>query len=209
MFQRAAEIEHSAKAYTDWGIALRASRQPAEARAILAKALEVDPNLSNGYNEIGLSYLGEGKWSEAAEQFVKAINLDSRWSNYHYNLGLAQRAGGKLDEAIASFEKAIAIYPSHAWSYARWGATLAQRERRDSGTVSAEAARSIEEKLERALALKPNDRSVLEAVREAYEAMEWREQAMDFYRRSLAADDRTQGGLGADIKRPDRPAGEF
>jgi tetratricopeptide (TPR) repeat protein len=209
MFQRAAEIEHSAKAYTDWGIALRASRQPAEARAILAKALEVDPNLSNGYNEIGLSYLGEGKWSEAAEQFLKAINLDSHWSNYHYNLGLALRAGGKLDEAIARFETAIAIYPSHAWSYAQLGAALAQRERRVSGAVSEAAARTVEQKLKRALALKPNDRNVLEALHEAYESMEWREQAMDVYRRSLAADDRTQGGLGADIKRPDRPAGEF
>jgi tetratricopeptide (TPR) repeat protein len=209
MFQRAAEIEPSAKALTYWGMAVRDSGHPEQANPIFVKAINADPSVANGHNQLGLSYLGQKNWAGAAEQFKKAIELAPEWSNYHYNLGLALRDGGKLDEAIASFEKAIAIYPSHAWSYAQLGSALAQRERRDSGTVSEAAAKTVEQKLKRALALKPNDRNVLEALHEAYESMEWREQAMDIYRRSLAADDRTQGGLSADIQRPDRPAGEF
>jgi tetratricopeptide (TPR) repeat protein len=209
MFQRAAEIDPSAKALAYWGMAVRDSGHPERANPIFIKAINADPTVANGHNQLGLSYLDQKNWAEAAEQFKKAIELAPEWSNYHYNLGLALRDGGKFDEAIASFEKAIAIYPSHAWSYARWGATLAERERRDSGTVSAEAAKSMEQKLKRALELKPKDRTVLEALHDAYESMEWREQAMDFYRRALAADDRTQGGLNADTKRPDHPVGEF
>ena len=207
MFEEAAELEPSAKAYTYWGMALRDSDRHAEARAVFAKAIEADPKLANGYNQLGLSYLDEEQWDKAAEQFATAMKLAPQWSNYQYNLGLAQRGAGKLDEAIASFQKTIAIYPSHAWSYAQWGATLAQRERRDSGTVSEETAKRVEEKLKRAVELKPNDKIVLEALREAYETMDWREQAIDAHRRALAIGDGMQGGLNSEIKPIDHPVG--
>ena len=188
-------------------MALRDSERHAEARAVFAKAIEADPKLANGYNQLGLSYLDEEQWDKAAEQFATAMKLAPQWSNYQYNLGLAQRGAGKLDEAIASFQKTITIYPSHAWSYAQWGATLAQRERRDSGTVSEETAKRVEEKLKRAVELKPNDKIVLEALREAYETMDWREQAIDAHRRTLAIGDGMQGGLNSEIKPIDRPVG--
>jgi tetratricopeptide (TPR) repeat protein len=207
MFEEAAELEPSAKAYTYWGMALRDSERHAEARAVFAKAIEADPKLANGYNQLGLSYLDEEQWDKAADQFATAMKLSPQWSNYQYNLGLAQRGAGKLDEAIASFQKTIAIYPSHAWSYAQWGATLAQRERRDSGTVSEETAKRVEEKLKRAVELKPNDKIVLEALREAYETMDRREQAIDAHRRTLAIGDGMQGGLNSEIKPIDRPVG--
>ena len=147
------------------------------------------------------------QWDKAAEQFATAIKLAPQWSNYQYNLGLAQRGAGKLDEAIASFAKTLAIYPSHAWSYAQWGATLAEREHRDNGTVSEATAKLIEEKLNRAFELKPDDTIVLKALREAYGTMGRTEQAMDAHRRALAVGDRSQGGLNSEIKSIDRPSG--
>ena len=84
---------------------------------------------------------------------------------------------------------------------------LAQRERRDSGTVSEETAKPVEEKLKRAVELKPNDKIVLEALREAYETMDRREQAIDAHRRTLAIGDGMQGGLNSEIKPIDRPVG--
>ena len=206
MFQRAAELERSAKAYTDWGTALRRSQRHAEARKIFAQAIDADPNLAHGYNEFGLSYLDQRQWGEAAEQFAKAIKLDPDWSNYHYNLGLAYRGDGdgKLEQAIESFQKAIAIYPRHAWSHAQWGATLAELDHRDRGTVAEDTAKSVEQKLQKALELMPNDPIVLKTVHRAYKLLEWREQADDAHRRALAADDRTQGRLDAGIRRRDR-----
>ena len=207
MFEEAATLEPSAKAYTYWGMALRDAGNHPKARAIFAKAIEADPKLGNGYNQLGLSYLDEKQWDKAAEQFATAIKLAPQWSNYQYNLGLAQRGAGKLDEAIASFAKTLAIYPSHAWSYAQWGATLAEREHRDNGMVSEATAKLIEEKLNRAFELKPDDRIVLEALREAYGTMGRTEQAMDAHRRALAVGDRSQGGLNSEIKSIDRPSG--
>ena len=195
MFEEAAKLEPSAKAYTYWGMALRDAGNHQKARAVFAKAIEADPKLGNGYNQLGLSYLDEKQWDKAAEEFATAIKLAPQWSNYQYNLGLAQRGAGKLDEAIASFAKTLAIYPSHAWSYAQWGATLAEREHRDNGTVSEATAKLIEEKFNRAFELKP-------ALREAYGATGGTEQAMDAHRR-----DRSQGGINSEIKSINRPSG--
>ena len=89
-------------------------------------------------------YLDQYKWDEAAEKFAKAIKASPQWSNYQYNLGLALRRAGKLEQAIAAFKKAVAIYQSHAWSYAELGATLAEMDRREKGTVAAETVRNVE-----------------------------------------------------------------
>jgi tetratricopeptide (TPR) repeat protein len=209
MFREAAEIEPSAKAYTYWGMALRDSQRSEEAKAIFEKAIEADPKLANSYNQLGLLYLDQGQWHDAAEQFAKAIKLAPQWSNYHYNLGLAYRGSGKLEQAIDSFKKATAIYPSHAWSQAQLGATLAERERQERGAVAEETARSVDQKLKRAVELKPNDRIVLETVGETYWLLGWSAQAIDAERRAAAAGDRSQGGLDAEIKRLDRSVGEF
>jgi tetratricopeptide (TPR) repeat protein len=209
MFQRAAELKPSAKAYTYWGMALRDSKHYEDAKQVFAKAIAADPNLANGYNQLGLLYLDQQEWDAAAAQFTRAIKLSPQWSNYHYNLGLAQRGDGKLEPARVSFEKAIAIYPSHAWSCAYLGLTLAERARQDGETVSDDSARSIEQKLKRAVELRPNDRTVLETVARAYEQLQWREQALDAHRRALAAGDTIRGGLDAEIKPVDRRAGEF
>jgi tetratricopeptide (TPR) repeat protein len=209
MFQRAAEIEPSAKSLAFYGMAVRDAGRPDRANPIFLQAINADPTVANGHNQLGLSYLDQQNWAQAAAQFRKAIELAPEWSNYRYNLGLAQRGAGQLDDAIASFEQAIAIYPSHAWSYAQWGATLAERARRDGAEVSEEIAGSIEQKLTRALELKPNERTVLDILREAYLTLGWSTQAMDADRRSLAAADRTQGGWSADFSLADRAVGEF
>ena len=98
-------------------------------------------------------------------------------------LSVQSRSGparaGKLEEAIASFEKTTAIYPSHAWSYAQWGAALAAHDLRDRGAVGQETAKTVEQKLKRAVGLKPNDKIVLETVSEAYGPMDRHEQAND------------------------------
>ena len=79
--------------------------------------------------------------------------------------------------------------------------------------MAEDTAKSVEQKLQKALELMPNDPIVLKTVHRAYKLLEWREQADDAHRRTLAADDRTQGGLDAGIRRRDRvgnrAAGEF
>jgi tetratricopeptide (TPR) repeat protein len=208
MFQRAAELEPSAGAYASWGTAVRDSGRPEEAKGIFERAIATDPNSPNGYNQLGLVYLDETKWDEAAENFAKASRLSPRWSNYQYNLGLALRRARKFDQAITAFEKAIAIYPSHAWSQAQLGATLAERDCQNKRTVAEETARTVEEKLRKAAALKPGDSVVGETVRHANELLNCPKLKVEPDRSASSAGERAHGGLEAD-ERPGRTIGSF
>ena len=210
MFQRAAELKPSAYAYAYWGMAVRDAGQDYDkARELFEKAIAADPKIPNGYNQLGLMYLRQNKWDKASEAFTKAIEVSPQWSNYQYNLGLALRNAGKSDQAIAPFEKAIAIYPMHAWSYAQLGATLAEVHRREGGVVDEETARNVEEKLKKAVEIQPHDPVVLKTVGQAYELLGSPEQAIQFYRRAIAADEKANAGLHADIERLSRTIGKL
>jgi tetratricopeptide (TPR) repeat protein len=129
MFRKAADLKPSANAYTYWGMALRASGRPEQARERFQHAIQTDPNSPNGYNQLGLLYLEEGKWDEAANNFKLAINASPRWSNYHYNLGRALSGAGNLKDARDAFKRAIEIYQSHPRSQAE----LDELELREKG----------------------------------------------------------------------------
>ena len=197
MFQRAAELKPSPYAFTYWGMALRNSGRIDEARELFEKAIAADPNAPNGYNQFGLMYLEQRQWDAAIEKFTMAIKVSPRWSNYQYNLGLALRGAGKLDQAIPAFERAIAIYPRHAWSYAQLGATLAQQRRQGA---AGDIANTIEEKLAKALEIRPNDAVVLDTIRDAYELLNLPERAKEFRLRAIAVGENASAGLRADIE---------
>jgi len=130
MFEKAADLKPSANAYTYWGMALRdLGKHDDEARDLFQKAIATDPTDPNGYNQLGLLYLGKKEWNEAADNFKLAIKYSPRWSNYHYNLGRALSGAGNVEEARAAFKKAIDIYP-HAGSRA----ALDELEPREKGT---------------------------------------------------------------------------
>ena len=74
----ATPLEPSAGAYASWGMAVRDSGRPEEAKGIFERAIATDPNSPNGYNQLGLVYLDETKWDEAAENFAKASRLSPR-----------------------------------------------------------------------------------------------------------------------------------
>jgi tetratricopeptide (TPR) repeat protein len=140
MFQKAADLRPSGNAYAYWGMALRDSGRPEEARAIFERGTETDPTSPNSYNQLGLMYLGEKKWDEAADKFTRAITASPQWSNYYYNLGCALRGAGKFEQAIATFKKSIDIYKSHVGSREELDATLLDLDLREKGTVLGETA---------------------------------------------------------------------
>ena len=145
MFQKAADLKPSANAYAYWGMALRASARPEEARETFERAIETDPTSPNGYNQLGLMYLDQQKWDEAADNFTRAIKASPQWSNYYYNLGRALRGAGKFGDAIAAFKKANDIYRSHPKSQAELDATRMELDLQQKGTVVGETARNVEE----------------------------------------------------------------
>lgn len=201
MLQRAAELKPSGYTYTDWGNTARDLGRADEARKLFERAIAVDPKVSNGYNQLGLMQLDEQKWDSAAEAFAKAADLSPQWANYQYNLGRAHRGAGRFDQAIAAFKNAIALNQKHAWSYAQLAGTLVEADRQAAGNVRDETARAAEEKLKQAIEILPSNGAVLKMVGQGYQLLDRPQQAIDFYRRAIAADGKANAGLRKDIER--------
>jgi tetratricopeptide (TPR) repeat protein len=86
-----------------------------EARIILSRILEQNPNFSEGNRYMGLSYLYEGNYQESIDYFNKAMKIsEGRGSSLYYNL-CAQVAQGDMDEVILILEESINNTPK--WFY--------------------------------------------------------------------------------------------
>lgn len=147
----------SSRTYAGWGYALAQMGKHAEACEKYAKAARLDPKDARVLNNWGWALARLGRHDEAVEKCRQSIELDATRPASHHSLGVALAGQGKLDAACAAFADAVKVDPRHALSYADWGATLARLGRR------AEAL----EKLERALALDPELKGKVEAVRRA------------------------------------------
>ena len=79
------------------------------------KAIAIDPDFGNPYNDIGAYLINLGKLDEAIPWLEKAIGA-RRYEAYHYphsNLGRVYLAKGMLKKALEEFEKALAIEPNY------------------------------------------------------------------------------------------------
>ncbi len=82
------------------------------------RAIAVDPDFGNPYNDIGAYLINLGRLDEAIPWLEKATQA-GRYEAYHYphcNLGRIYQAKGMLKKAIEEFEKALAIEPSYAFA---------------------------------------------------------------------------------------------
>jgi Tfp pilus assembly protein PilF len=79
------------------------------------KAIAVDPEFGNPYNDIG-SYLIKLGQLDAAIPWLERATTAPRYEPRHYphcNLGRVYRAKGMLQKAIQEFERALAIEPEY------------------------------------------------------------------------------------------------
>ena len=65
------------------------------------KVIELDPNYSDAYSILGLSYLKQGRYPQAIENMEKAVQLSNRASFTLVNLGYGYAVTGKRKEALA------------------------------------------------------------------------------------------------------------
>ena len=80
------------------------------------KAIAVDPDFGNPYNDIGAYLLELGKLDDAIPWLEQATRA-GRYEAYHYphcNLGRVFMAKGMLRKATEEFEKALAIEPNYS-----------------------------------------------------------------------------------------------
>lgn len=114
LYTRSIETCPTAEAYTFRGWARSHQDQVDEAIADCHRAIEVDPEFGNPYNDIGSYLLRKGQREEAIPWLERAKTA-GRYEPRHFpflNLGRIYLSMGQLARAIAEFEGALALNPA-------------------------------------------------------------------------------------------------
>ena len=87
---------------------------PAEAIALYEQIIQIDPQNSEAYNNIGELYGSLNQLGKALPYFLKAIELNPMMGVYYSNLALVFHYQGNIEEALDNYTKSIALQPN--WS---------------------------------------------------------------------------------------------
>src|ERR1700691_2589251 len=126
-YQSSLELHPTAEAYTFLGWSYHFQVRIDDAIAECKRAIEVDPEFGNPYNDIGAYLIGLGRFDDAIpwlEQALAAKRYEPRHFPY-YNLGRAYMAKGMINRANELFRKSLEIEPRY--TLAREGLEKARR----------------------------------------------------------------------------------
>jgi tetratricopeptide (TPR) repeat protein len=113
LYEDSLEILPTAEGYTYLAWALSLEGQLDEAIAYCHRAIEIDPEFGNPYNDIG-SYLMQRDQLSDAIPWLERAKVAARYEPKHYpymNLGKIYAARGELKRAIVEFRGAAANVP--------------------------------------------------------------------------------------------------
>lgn len=115
LYKRSLDLHPTAEAYTFLGWTYHFQGKLEEAIAECKKAIQVDPEFGNPYNDIGAYLVEKGEYDEALHWLERALH-SRRYESYHYphyNLGRAYAAKEMYAKARHHFEQALKICPSY------------------------------------------------------------------------------------------------
>ena len=115
LYKRSIDTHPTAEAYTYLGWTYRFQGKIDEAIEECKKAIQIDPEFGNPYNDIGAYLIEKGEYDEAMPWLERAIE-SKRYECYHYphyNLGRVYVAKEMFNRARTEFEKAIKIAPDY------------------------------------------------------------------------------------------------
>jgi tetratricopeptide (TPR) repeat protein len=139
----------AANATYNRGNAYLSKRSYDQAIADYTRALALNPELAQGYNNRCAANLGKGLDDQAIADCSKAIDLKSSDAKTYYDRGNAYMDKSLYDRAIADYTQAIALNPDYAKAYGNRGAAYASKG------LNAEAVADFRT----TLTIDPNDRS--------------------------------------------------
>lgn len=116
LYQRSIAIRPTAEAHTFLGWTYSFQGRLEEATAECLKAIEVDPDFGNPYNDIGVYLMQQGRLEEAIpwlERAKRAPRYEPRQFPY-LNLGRIYLRQGRWWDALREFEGAVAAAPGDA-----------------------------------------------------------------------------------------------
>jgi Tfp pilus assembly protein PilF len=115
LYKRSLEIFPSAEAHTFLGWTYHFQGKIEDAIAECKRAIEVDPEFGNAYNDIGSYLIQMRRYDEAIpwlEQAILAPRYEPRHFP-HFNLGRAYLAKGMLSRARECFNESLRIEPNY------------------------------------------------------------------------------------------------
>jgi tetratricopeptide (TPR) repeat protein len=115
LYRGSLALNPTAEAHTFLGWTLHFQGKIDEAIAECKRAIEVDPEFGNPYNDIGAYLIGLERFDEAIpwlERAITAKRYDPRHFPY-FNLGRAYLAKGSINRARELFQQSLEIEPRY------------------------------------------------------------------------------------------------
>jgi adenylate cyclase len=126
-----------------WHMSKMSSEDNRKGRALLERAIELDPEDPEGWADLAFSHYLDNmfQWTDSparslAEQFRTAercVRLDNTNDGCHWALAWAHSLNGQRDQAIAAAELAVEFQPSSALAHQTIGLFLAVTGRAEEG----------------------------------------------------------------------------
>ncbi|HEY7649438.1 MAG TPA: tetratricopeptide repeat protein [Methylomirabilota bacterium] len=116
LYQQSIKVRPTAEAHTFLGWTYSFQGRLAEATAECLRAIEIDPDFGNPYNDIGVYLMQQDKLDEAVpwlEKAKRARRYDPRQFPY-MNLGRIYMRQGRWREALREFEGGVQAAPQDA-----------------------------------------------------------------------------------------------
>jgi tetratricopeptide (TPR) repeat protein len=116
LYKRSIESYATAEAHTFLGWTYSFMGLTDDAIDECRRAIEVDPDFGNPYNDIGAYLIEKKDYRGAVPWFERALRA-SRYEAYfypHYNLGRVYEKQGRLFDALAEYKAAIDLNPGYA-----------------------------------------------------------------------------------------------
>ena len=114
-YQRSIALHPTAEAHTFLGWTYHFQGKLDQAIRECHRAIELDPDFGNPYNDIGAYLIEKNQYDEAITWLEKALR-SKRYDSYHYphyNLGRAYLAKDMLNRARECFQRALEIAPDY------------------------------------------------------------------------------------------------
>lgn len=109
LYKKSLELYPTAEAYTFLGWTYSFMKRFDDAITECRKAIEVDPDFGNPYNDIGAYLIEKGKLDEAIPWLEKAVQAKRYDSTCypHFNLGRIWEIKGEWMKALGEYEKSL------------------------------------------------------------------------------------------------------
>lgn len=114
-YQKSIQVFPTAEAHTFLGWTYSFRGRYDDAICECKKAIQIDPDFGNPYNDIGAYLIEQDKLDEAVSWLQKAATA-KRYDSYcypHYNLGRVYEKKGNWKEAARSYETALKANPDY------------------------------------------------------------------------------------------------